>query len=212
MTSPAEGTPPASRGLRERKKAQTRRNIQEHALRLILDQGYDNTTVEEIATAAGVSHMTFFRYFPTKESVVESDDYDPLIAQLIEDRPPEEDTLTALHHALSLGLARIYEADKEALLVRTRLVLTTPALRARQWQNQHATEQLFTDALTARQPTADPLRTRVLAAASLAALTTALTVWVDGEGSRHLPTLVDEAFDALQATDTRPRQQRERER
>ncbi|QPP10453.1 TetR family transcriptional regulator [Streptomyces bathyalis] len=189
--------------MRERKKAQTRRNIQEHALRLILDQGYDDTTVEEIATAAGVSHMTFFRYFPTKESVVESDDYDPLIARLIEERPPEEDALTALHHALSQGLARIYEADKEALLVRTRLVLTTPALRARQWQNQHATEQLFTDALTARQPTADPLRVRVLAAASLAALTTALTVWVDSNGSGHLPTLVDEAFDALQAPDAR---------
>jgi AcrR family transcriptional regulator len=212
MTSPAEGASPAAQSLRERKKAQTRRSIQEHALRLILDQGYDNTTVEEIATAAGVSHMTFFRYFPTKESVVESDDYDPLIARLIEERPPEEDALTALHHALSQGLAKIYEADKEALFVRTRLVLTTPALRARQWQNQHATEQLFTDALTARQPAADTLRTRVLAAASLAALTTALTMWVDGEGSRHLPTLVDEAFDALQASDTQSRQLGEKER
>lgn len=199
MTSPAEGTAPAAQGLRERKKAQTRRNIQEHALRLFLSQGYDNTTVEEIATAAGVSHMTFFRYFPTKESVVESDDYDPLIARLIEERPPEEDALTALQKALGQGLASIYEADKEALLVRTRLILATPALRARQWRNQHATEQLFTDALTARQPTADPLRIRVLAAASLAALTTALTVWVDGEGSAHLPTLIDDAFDALRA-------------
>jgi AcrR family transcriptional regulator len=212
MTSPADGTPQAAQGLRERKKAQTRRNIQEHALRLFLEQGYDKTTVGEIAAAAGVSHMTFFRNFPTKEAVVESDDYDPLLARLIEERPPEEDALTALHQALSQGLASIYQADKEELLVRTRLVLTTPALRARQWQNQHATEQLFTDALTARQPAADPFRIRVLAAASLAALTTALTMWVDSGGSRHLPTLVDRAFDALRARGTGGPGQRGRQR
>lgn len=43
--------------------------IQEHALRLFLRQGYDATTVEEIASAAGVSHMTFFRYFPTPPGI-----------------------------------------------------------------------------------------------------------------------------------------------
>ena len=191
--------PPARGGLRERKKAQTRRSIQAHALRLFLDRGYDGTTVEEIAAAAGVSHMTFFRYFPTKEAVVVSDGYDPMIAGLIAERPPEEDALTALHRALDEGLARVYEADREALFVRTRLVLTTPALRARQWRDQHATEKLFADALTERRPAEDPFRIRVLAAASLAAVTTALTVWVEGEGARRLPALVDEAFGALRS-------------
>ncbi len=188
-------TPP--RGLRERKKAQTRRSIQEHALKLFLSQGYENTTVEQIAAAAGVSHMTFFRHFPTKESVVESDDYDPLIVRLIEERPPEEDPLTALQRALARGLAAIYDTDKDALLVRTRLVVRTPALRARAWENQYATEQLFSQALAARARGEVTLHTRVLAAASLAALTTALTHWVDRDGEDHLPTLVDEAFQVL---------------
>jgi AcrR family transcriptional regulator len=58
-----------------RKKAETRHRVQDHAVRLFLRQGYDATPVEEIASAAGVSHMTFFRYFATKEAVVESDDY-----------------------------------------------------------------------------------------------------------------------------------------
>lgn len=49
---------------------------------------YDATTVEQIAAGAGVSHMTFFRHFPTKEAVVESDDYDPMTTRLIESRPP----------------------------------------------------------------------------------------------------------------------------
>jgi AcrR family transcriptional regulator len=52
---------------RERKKAQTRQRLQEQALRLFVERGYEATTVEQIVAAAGVSHMTFFRYFPTKE-------------------------------------------------------------------------------------------------------------------------------------------------
>ncbi len=188
-------TPPT--GLRERKKAQTRRTIQEEALRLFLSQGYDNTTVDEIARAAGVSSMTFFRHFPTKESVVESDDYDPLIASLIEQRPPEEAPLTALHRALGEGLAAVYATDREALLVRTRLILRTPALRARLWENQHATEEMLTGALAARSGQEPELALRVTAAAALAALTATLTFWVEGDGEAHLPTLVDEAFTTL---------------
>ncbi|WP_432043364.1 TetR family transcriptional regulator [Streptomyces cadmiisoli] len=188
-------TPPT--GLRARKKAQTRHTIQEQALRLFLSQGYDNTTVDEIANAAGVSSMTFFRYFPTKETVVESDDYDPLIASLIAQRPPEEAPITALRHALGQGLAAVYATDREALLVRTRLILRTPALRARLWENQHTTEQMLTHALAARAGREPDLTLRVIAAAALAALTATLATWVDSEGKAHLPTLVDEAFTAL---------------
>lgn len=191
----ASPTPQA--GLRARKKAQTRRAIQEQALRLFLSQGYDNTTVEQIAAAAGVSHMTFFRYFPTKEAVVESDDYDPLIVELIAGRPPEEDMLTALHRALAEGLRTVYATDREALLVRSRLILRTPALRSRVWDNQYATERLFAGALLERRPEQDELAVRVVAAAALSALNTALAVWVDGEGAEDLPALVDRAFLAL---------------
>ena len=81
---------------RQQRKQQTRRVIQEQALRLFLADGYESTTVERIADAAGVSHMTFFRHFPTKESVVTDDDFDPLIAQLIRDRPSGEPPLTAI--------------------------------------------------------------------------------------------------------------------
>ncbi len=90
---------------RDRKKAATKHAIQDHALRLFVEKGYDATTVEEIAAAAGVSHMTFFRYFPRKEEVVEYDEYDPLLEDLIAARPPEEAPLTALHNAIRTGLA-----------------------------------------------------------------------------------------------------------
>ncbi|MGA9312112.1 MAG: TetR family transcriptional regulator [Pseudonocardiaceae bacterium] len=191
-----------SGGLRERKKAETRSRIQEHALRLFLRQGYDATTVQEIASAAGVSHMTFFRHFPTKEAVVESDDYDLLIAELIRSRPRDEEPLIAIHRALSQGFAAVYDTDQNVLLTRTKLIFSTPALRARMADNQYATERLLAESLAARGDAAGDhpeitLELRVQAAAALAAVTVALGAWAQSDGADQLPTLVDRAFHAL---------------
>lgn len=205
MSSPSP-KPHETLGLRERKKAETRRRIQETALKLFLSKGYEATTVEEIAATAGVSHMTFFRYFPTKEAVVESDDYDPLIAELIRRRPPEEDPFTALHRAVAEGLATVYDAHRDVLLARTRLVLGTPALRAHMADNQYATERLFTGALAARGHTEITFELRVHAAAALAALTVALSSWVHSDGAEHLPQLIDRAFRTLHPPTTSNRQ------
>lgn len=184
--------------LRERKKAQTRRAIQQEALRLFLAKGYEATTVEEIAAAAGVSHMTFYRYFPTKEDVVLSDDYDPLLVALIAARPAGEPVMDRIQRAVAEGLARIYAADRDALLVRTRLILSTPALRARLWEQQSATERLIVRALAAHPDEgAGDLAARVVAAACLAAMTTAGTAWVESGGEQELPDLVDQAFTLL---------------
>src|SRR6184192_2770214 len=87
-------------GLRERKKAKTRAAIQQHALRLFTEQGYDATTVEQIAAAAEVSPSTFFRYYPTKEDVVLYDEYDPIFYQKVLDRPADEPPMVALHAAM----------------------------------------------------------------------------------------------------------------
>ena len=57
-------------GLRDRKKIQTRDTIRREAMRLIKANGYANTTIEQIADAAEIAPSTFFRYFPTKESVL----------------------------------------------------------------------------------------------------------------------------------------------
>ncbi len=128
----------APAGRREQRKQETRRAIQRHALRMFLADGYEATTVDAIAEAAGVSHMTFFRHFPTKESVVDTDDYDPVIAQVIRDRPAADPPLRAIHQALVGVLRAMPPAEQDTLRVRTRLIVGTPALRARLWENQYA--------------------------------------------------------------------------
>ena len=137
---------PTAPGLRERKKAQTRSAIQEQALRLFLAKGYEATTVEEIAAAAGVSHMTFFRYFPTKEDVVMWDEYDPMLVTLIAARPADEPAVESIRYAIREGLARIAAADQEIILVRTRLFLDTPVLRARMWEQHGESERMIAGA------------------------------------------------------------------
>lgn len=101
-------------GLRERKKARTRAELQSHALRLFRERGYADTTADDIAAAAEVSRSTFFRYFPTKEDVVMFDDVDPLMVAAFAAQPPGTPLLTALRAALRTAFAGL-APDKRAL-------------------------------------------------------------------------------------------------
>ena len=190
---------------RVRKKAATKHSIQEHALRLFVEKGYDATTVDEIAAAAGVSHMTFFRYFPHKEEVVEYDEYDPLMEELIAERPGNEAPLTALHAAIRTGLEQVLATDREALLIRTRLVLQNPVLRSRNLVAQDTTRDLFARALARRAGLPEPdLAATVRASAALGAITPAIMAWAEGDGE-DLIALIDDAFAALATGVSPPR-------
>ena len=193
-----EGEPEAEPDWRQRKKAETRDRIRGCALRLFLEQGYDATTVEQIAAAAGVSHMTFFRYFPAKEDVVLSDSYDPLIARLLEQTPADWPLLQRIRTALRQGLAEVYDTDRGTLLAQNKLIAATPALRDRLWADQIVTQQLFLRALGGAEPGHRPsLQTRVTVAACLAAASTAILAWVENDGTPELPELIDQAFETL---------------
>ena len=184
---------------RAAKKAATKHAIQDHALRLFVEKGYEATTVDEIAAAAGVSHMTFFRYFPRKEEVVEYDEYDPLLEDLIAARPPDEAPITALHNAIRAGLEAVLRTDREALLIRTRLILDNLVLRSRNLVAQDATRDLFARALARRAGLTEPdLTTTVQASAALGAIGPALSAWAE-DGEADLISLVGRAFTALES-------------
>ncbi len=183
---------------RQRKKAATRDRIRASALRLFGEQGYDATTVEQIAAAAGVSHMTFFRYFPAKEDVALTDRYDPLIASAIAQTPAAWPLTERIRAVLEQGLRQVYDTDRDTLLAQNKLIVSTPALRERMWAGQIATQQVILQALEADQP--DPhtsFQTKVTVAACLAAASTAVLTWVENDGTPELPDLINQAFDAL---------------
>src|ERR1700744_196404 len=128
MLSPGQDQQP---GLRERKKARPRASLREHGLRLFREQGYQATTVEQIAAAAEVSPSTFFRYFPTKEDVVLQDDMDVRLLEALEQQPPGLAPIAAMRAAIRQVSASYSADDIKRLTETTKLQMTVPEIRAR---------------------------------------------------------------------------------
>ena len=126
----SQGERPAP-GLRERKKAKTRAAIQRHALRLFREQGYDATTVEQIAEAAEVSPSTFFRYFPTKEDVVLYDAFDPVLFATFAAQPAEVRPIQAIRRSVHTVFGRLTAEEMREQWERAVLVFSVPELRMR---------------------------------------------------------------------------------
>jgi AcrR family transcriptional regulator len=122
-------------GLRERKKARTKAAIQQQALRLFRDRGYDATTVEQVAEAAEVSASTVFRYFPTKEDLVVSDDYDPLFIESFRAQPAGLTPIEAIRAAITVALKDLSAAELAAQRDREMLIFTVPELWAASLEN-----------------------------------------------------------------------------
>lgn len=156
----------AQASLRERKKARTRASLREHALRLFREQGYQATTVEQIAAAAEVSPSTFFRYFPTKEDVVLQDDMDTRMAQAFAVQPPELPPLPAIRAAMRETWASFTDAEWEQIYEGARLSMSVPEIRARALNEFSRSISAMAAALARRVGRSpDDLRVRVIAGA-----------------------------------------------
>jgi AcrR family transcriptional regulator len=198
---PISPPPGACGGLRERKKARTREAIVVAAIDLFERQGFDATTVEDIAAAADVSQRTFFRYFDSKLDVVmaqkQHDEFD--FEQAITLRPAGESPLEAFRNVVMEQLSLAMAADDDLAIRQFRMAMTSPTLRsfAREHFNEHRDE--FASAFAARLgvPT-DSLAPQVMATTATGALWTVVDRWVDeGASSERLVELLDEAFDLL---------------
>ncbi|HEX6421251.1 MAG TPA: TetR family transcriptional regulator, partial [Acidimicrobiales bacterium] len=110
-------------GLRERKKAETRRALSSAALRLAREHGPEHVTVDDIAHAAGVSPRTFFNYFPSKDDAIAGvvpSESSELLADLVA-RPADESPLDALR-AMGLAAAARFEQVADEMWARQLLV------------------------------------------------------------------------------------------
>jgi AcrR family transcriptional regulator len=140
----------SSPGLRERKKIKTREAIRREAFRLIEEHGYANTTVEQIAEAAEVSPSTFFRYFPSKESVLMADDLDPVLLRELAKQPPELSPIQAFRRAYEATITAMSADQQEFERTRQRLIFSIPELKAAQYDEYFRTIRMTADALARR--------------------------------------------------------------
>jgi AcrR family transcriptional regulator len=154
----------APEGLRQRKRRATRTRLVDEALTLFLARGYEATTVDDIAAAAGISKRSFFDYFPTKEDVVLAwqDAFgEALVATLAKrplDEPPARAVEAALTQALSEAAAQPLAYEIDALIQRS------PALKVREHVKYVRLEESLAEALIARDSAADdPFASRLLA-------------------------------------------------
>lgn len=153
-------------GLRERKKAKTMASIQMHALRLFRELGYNSTTVEQIAEAAEISPSTFFRYFSTKEDVVITDNYDPILVEAFENQPSDLSPLQAVRAAMLSGISGMSEHELTAMRERNQLIMNVPELRAALLNNMMSTMEMIAEMVAKRVGSSpDDFAVRTLAGA-----------------------------------------------
>ncbi len=189
----------AELGLRERKRQQRRQAIEDAAIDLFEANGFDATTVDDIARAADIAPRTFFTYFPTKEDVVLADyaaRLDRIVTEL-QQRPETEPAWAALQAAFAT-VAADYQAQRDQLIRRFTIMATTPSVFARSLQLQAGWEDTLADTLT-RRTAAEPNdpTPRLHAAAALAAMRASLQHWLRTGHTQPLPKIVGAAFDQL---------------
>lgn len=195
--NPLTDKPPG--GLRELKKARTRAAIQEQALRLFREQGYDATTVEQIARAAEVAPGTVFRYFGTKEGVVLFDPMNEVLLAAFEAQPPELGVFDAMRGAYRDALAALAPADLRREAVRQQLIGSVPVLRARMIDDLAGAIDYLASAVAKRTGrSAQDVAVRTLAGAVVGAVTSISPTPGSAWQADYVDT-VDEALRLLEA-------------
>jgi len=202
MTAAPSPLSPADRpqpGLRERKKIKTREAIRAATYALIKEQGYDATTIEQIADRAEVSPSTVFRYFPTKEDIVLTDEYDQLMAEELRTRPADESWMDSVRHVMRLAIEANNRDDPEVARMRARLGVEVPAVRSRMVESMSATGRMLREAIGERHGLdPDSIEVRVYAMSFIGGLMEASMYWAENGFEGDLNSLVDRALDVLE--------------
>ncbi|MEU6720518.1 TetR family transcriptional regulator [Nonomuraea sp. NPDC046802] len=179
-----------------------RHRLAEAAVTLFDDNGYDETTVDDIAARAGVSRSTFFRYYRSKEDAI-FPDHDTLLARIdARLRASTADTaIVAITDAVRIVLAH-YVDDAEVSLRRYRLVREVPALRDREIASVARYQRLFREFVGAwlgDSPDAG-LRAELMAASVVAAHNQVLRGWLRAGGTYDPSGPLDHALGYVIAT------------
>ncbi|KJS56701.1 TetR family transcriptional regulator [Streptomyces rubellomurinus] len=207
-----DGGPGSRRAAAQRQ--QMRQDLATAAMDLFASQGYEETTVDQIAAAAGVARRTFFRYFRSKEEAIFPDHDDTLIrvADLLASAEPEEHPLDVVCRGIKEVL-RMYASTPGVSVARYQLIRQVPALREREIAVVARYERLFTRYLLGRFDTGEPIPTgwqiggeddsmlaEVSAAAVVAAHNHVLRRWLRAGGRGDVEAQLDHSFEVIRRT------------
>ena len=191
----------APEGLRERKKAATRRSLGIAAMRLAIQRGLDNVLVEEIAAAAGVSARTFNNYFASKQEAIcaLAMERSQRMGAELRNRPAGEPLMEAITNAVIEPYAAGTQAPDKEWIDGVRLVIRSPALQGEYLKTHYAAQRMLAAAIADRTGTdleAD-MFPAVLAGAVTAAIQVAQERWLHADPPVAVVPLIRQALGAL---------------
>ena len=179
-----------------------RAEVSDVAFRLFAEQGFDKTTVDQIAAEAGLSRTTFFRYFGTKEEVVlgKMGELGLEVAAALAARPEGERPWHSLRRAFDV-ITQTDPDQPEQSLNLIRLLNDACALMTHEWEKTEGWQSMLVPEVARRldhgQKDADNLPAQALVAAAIACLNAATDAWTADDGTTPLSVLVDRAMSAL---------------
>ncbi|MBN8932833.1 MAG: TetR family transcriptional regulator [Rhizobium pusense] len=185
----------AGGGLRERKKRETKKRLTEKGIALFLEKGFDDTTLDEIAAAAGISRRTFFYYFTSKDEILLSlqSGIGEMLADAVRKAPVTSTPIDAVREAALQVCNAIPTHD---MVEMDRLMRTSPSVQARKQASYVQQEGEIYEALRERWP--EPERSmalRVVAMLSVGAMRIAGDIFNREQGKRSMVDVLREAFD-----------------
>ncbi|MCA1219617.1 TetR family transcriptional regulator [Streptomyces sp. 8L] len=182
-----------------------RRELAAAAMELFATKGYEATTVDEIAAAAGVARRTFFRHFRSKEEAIFPDHDDTLVRAeaVLNAAPPHEHPLDTVCRGIK-EVMRMYAASPAVSVERYRLTREVPTLREREIASVARYERLFTRYLLGHfdehahpGDSDDPLLAEVAASAVVTAHNHVLRRWLRAGGEGDVEAQLDHAFEIV---------------
>jgi AcrR family transcriptional regulator len=174
--------------------------LQEAALHLYAEQGYDETTVAEIAARAGLTKRTFFRHFADKREVLffGSQHFQETFVAGVSGAPAGASPMEAVVAGLvAIGSMLDQERGREFVTLRQRTISANPELQERELIKLAAVASATTDALVARG--SDPLQAHLTAEAGIAIMKVAFPRWVDSEPGTEFGAVMRECAAELQS-------------
>jgi AcrR family transcriptional regulator len=191
--------------VRERTRRAVRDELAQLAKDLFVEKGYDETTIDDLAAAAGMSKRTFFRYFASKEELVMGK-YEILGEQLAEDlaaRPADEPIWASLRQVFGRVVESFgSEARGATTVAMENIVREHPALNASYLERVSRMQELLLDEARTRTGWTDPAdpRTAAIVGAAFSCLLAAWDTWLTTNQTQPFGDLLDQAMDAIQPT------------